>query len=138
MRIRWRIILRNAAIVIGLTIVGSLVVTMIITLLWKIFPSRTLSYVTELICETLGFLISGYLTSFHRWKYLCLTVIPVWLSDIIRLTLAFPLLTKTMGSESAFTFVITNGLIIVPHTFILMLVGGGLSVLLVRGNSSTS
>jgi len=138
MRIRGRIILRNAAIVIGLTFVGGLVLTMISTLLWKVFPYRTLSYVSELICETLGFLISGYLTSSQRWKYLCLTVIPVWLSDIIRLTLAFPLLTQTMGSESAFTFVITNGLITLPHTFILMLVGGGLSVLLVRANSSTS
>jgi hypothetical protein len=45
MRIRWRIILRNGTIVIGLTFVGSFVVTLTGILLWKVFPYRTLSYV---------------------------------------------------------------------------------------------
>jgi len=72
MRIRWRIILRNGTIVIGLTFVGSFVVTLTGILLWKVFPYRTLSYVSELICETLGFFISGCLTPYKRWKYLSL------------------------------------------------------------------
>lgn len=138
MRIRWRIILRNAAIVIGLTFVGGLVVTIISALLWKVFPSHTLIAVTDLICETLGFFISGSLTRSQRWKYLCLTVIPVWVSDLIRLTFAFQILTRIRGSEAALTFAITNGILTLPQTFILMLVGGGLSFLLVRGDSSTS
>jgi hypothetical protein len=138
MRIRWRIILRNGTIVIGLTFVGSFVVTLTGILLWKVFPYRTLSYVSELICETLGFFISGCLTPYKRWKYLSLTVLPVWLLELIRLAFANALLAQTVGSESAFAFAIRNGILALPVTFILMLVGGGLSVLLVRGNSSTS
>jgi len=138
MRIRWRIILRNGTIVIGLTFVGSFVVTLTDILLWKVFPSSTLSFVSELICETLGFFISGCLTPYKRWKYLSLTVLPVWLLELIRLAFANALLAQTVGSESAFAFAIRNGILALPVTFILMLVGGGLSVLLVRGNSSTS
>ncbi len=138
MRIRWRIILRNGTIVIGLTFVGSFVVTLTDILLWKVFPYRTLSYVSELICETLGFFISGCLTPYKRWKYLSLTVVAVWLLELIRLAFANALLAQTVGSESAFAFAIRNGILALPVTFILMLVGGGLSVLLVRGNSSTS
>jgi ABC-type spermidine/putrescine transport system permease subunit I len=138
MRIKWRIILRNAAIVIGLTLAGGLGVTMISTLLWKKIPSFILFLVTTLICEILGFFISGCLTRSQRWKYLCLTVIPVWVSELIRYAFGFQILTRIRGSEEAFKFAITNGIFALPETFIVMLVGGGLSVLLVRANSSTS
>ena len=78
------------------------------------------------------------MTPYKRWKYLSLTVLPVWLLELIRLAFANALLAQTVGSESAFAFAIRNGILALPVTFILMLVGGGLSVLLVRGNSSTS
>lgn len=137
MRIRWIIILRNTAIVIGLTFVGSFVVTLSDILFWKVFPSRTPSYVSELTCKTLGFFISGCLTPYKRWKYLSLTVLSVWLLDLTRLTFAFGLLAQIWGSESGTAFAIMNRILALPVTFILMLVGGGLSALLVRGNSST-
>jgi hypothetical protein len=126
MRIRWRIILRNAAIVIGLTFVGGLVVRTIAIALRNVFALSTLGNVSELICETLGFFISGCLTPSQRWKYLSLTVLPVWLSDLIRLAFAFTFLVKIEGSESVFAFAIRNGILALPQTFILMLVGGGL------------
>jgi hypothetical protein len=125
--IRWKDIIRNAVIVLGLTLIGGIIIGITIAASGRTLrsPDGTLPLIAigsaNVILSTLGFFICGCLTRRERWKYLSYTVIAVWLCSLINL----PFLGISAAS-------ILNWIMALPLTFLLMLIGGGLSTLFVK------
>ncbi|MEM8779305.1 MAG: hypothetical protein AAGF26_10625 [Cyanobacteria bacterium P01_G01_bin.49] len=115
----WKIILRNSVIVLGLTALGGFIIGIASTSSPGGIPLAALA-VSNLLFSIVGFFICGCITTQERWKYLSYTAIVVWLISFVNLFF--------MGSAVN----VGHWLIGLPLTFILMLIGGGISTLFVK------
>jgi hypothetical protein len=114
--INWMAVLRNVAIVFGLTFVAGFIVGLI-SQIQKAPLNLPLLGLVNIFMITLGFFICGCLTPVKRWPTLLLTVVGVWLASIMNIFLG----AATVPTWIASFFVCG----------IFALLGGGLSTLVV-------
>jgi len=114
-RIRWLVVLRDVAIVFGLTFVGGFVIGVVGGLRGEPVNVLVLG-VSNLITATIGFSIVGSLTREKRWAHLAVVAVGAWLTGLANVAL---------GTTNIFQWV--AGIFFVAAT---MGVGGAISCLI--------
>jgi len=97
--IHWLLVLRDVAIVFGLTFLGGFVVGFTVSVLRRSGSNYLYAIVvSNLLLGTLGFVISGCLAPPNRWRHLLLVAFGVWLTGLINVVIAHVSIGQWVGS----------------------------------------
>ena len=117
---RWKIVVRDTLIVWCLTVLGGFVVGFALGVVGAAGSPQIplVVAVSNFVFGIVGFVIVGALAKTNRFRHLVVIALAAWVTSFLNVLL--------------FAGSIGNWLLALPFIFVVMLIGGGISFLLVR------